>query len=172
MIFTSSAAIAGINAPNGDAVPVIDIHAREYSAPYFKNIVVDIDKATQRSFNISDLDFFKDIMIIGVVTRGQNAAGNRKTRTGALIISEELMGSAFVKFSQGHAQVIDSIPLEHLVHDFKTQGPLKYAQIMLEYGITAQSSSIEFSVDPGVDDVGKAVELGFIYVPTKAFICK
>lgn len=145
-------------------VPVIDVYQREYSTPYSKNVVIPITSATQRSYQIPDYDFFKDKIIVGIGTRQQNAADNRRSKNGNLLINTAGMAMAFVTLSQNSLSVLESQPLETLVHEPTNQAGT-YLQVLIEGEFTPQQSTIQFSVDPGVGNAGRDVELQIYYVP-------
>lgn len=154
----------GIGAIMNGNFPVVDVYQREYSNPYSKNIVIPITAANQRLYQIPDLDFFRDKLILGIATRKQNAGDTRYSKDGRKLINDAGMASAFLRLSQNNLQVQESIPLEFLVHEPSGQANT-YAQVMLEQGFTPQSSSIEFSIDPGGANVSRDVELIIFYVP-------
>lgn len=172
MNFSIGKIVSGIKNAIGatitNSLPVVDVYEREYASPYSSNVVVPITSANVRSYQIPDLDFFRDKLIIGISTRKQNAEDTKYSKSGRKLINDAGLTSAFLRLSQNNLQVQESIPLENLVHDSSGGHANTYYQILIEGGFTPQSSSIEFSLDPGSGNVGRDVELLIHYVPLSA----
>lgn len=148
----------------------LNIFDREHHIPYAKTVEVLIDKDGVRSFPIQDLDFFRNLFIIGIVTRQQNAGDTRYSKSGYKLITPTQMARAFVVFTQNNNTIHDKMPLEWLIREAPAD-PGSYAQILIEKEFTAQSSSIEFAGVAALGLVGgetRAVELTFIYLPKSA----
>ncbi|HMW39298.1 MAG: hypothetical protein K1X68_13660 [Saprospiraceae bacterium] len=171
MNFSVGKALSGVLNAIGSVMsnnfPVVDVYQREHSTPYSKNIVVPITVATQRSYQIPDYDFFKDKIIIGISTRQQNAGDTRYSKNGNKLINAAGMAAAFLTLSQNSLSVIESMPLESLVHETSNVAGT-YLQVLIEGEFTPQQSTVQFAIDPGVGNVGRDVELIVYYVPKQA----
>lgn len=157
----------GIGAIVNGNFPVVDVYQRPYSNPYSQNIVIPITSATQRTYQIPDLDFFRDKLIIGIATRAQNTDDNKYSKNGRKLITPAALNCAFLRLSQNNLQVQENLPLAFLVHEHTGGSANTYAQVMLEQGLTPQSSMIEFSQDPA-GNAGRDVELIVYFVPLSA----
>lgn len=144
--------------------PVIDPIEREYSSPYTKNIVIQVTSVTQRSYQIPDMDFFRDKIIVGIHTRRQSPDDDKLSKNGRKLITNAAMGQCFVKLTQNNNLVDEQLPLEWLIHETNAMAAT-YGQKILEGGFTTQSSGIEFSGTIPAGDIGRDVELIFHYVP-------
>ena len=149
-------------------LPVVDVYQREYSSPYSMNIVIPITSNTNKSYQIPDLDFFRDKLILGISTRKQNAADSKYSKNGKLLINDAALTACFLRLSQNNLQVHESIPLENLVHDSSGGRANTYYQLLIEGGFTPQSSTVEFAIAPGATNNGRDVELLIHYVPLSA----
>lgn len=165
IIAKAQSAIGSVISSN---LPVVDVYEREFSSPYSQTLVIPIKSSTQRSFQIPDVDFFRDKLIIGISTRQQNAGDTRYSKNGNKLINNTLLAAAFLRLSQNNLTVHESIPMENLVHDSVIGRANTYMQLMIEGGLTPQSSTIEFAVDPGGTNNGRDVELIIHYVPLNA----
>lgn len=161
-----SSALAGIK---GFADSIVELFQREYPVPYAKNIIVTVTSAGQAVYNIPDMDYFRDFMVVGISTRKQSAADDRYSKNGRKLISLAAMGQCFIRLAQNSAQILEQMPLEHLVHEYNNQAGT-YMQLAIDGGFSTQSSTVEFSGTIPAGDVNRDVELIIYYLP-KTQIC-
>lgn len=154
--------IAGIKGLTQEQINEINPLNREYASPKSTNIVININDAGIKKYQIPDLDHFKDKIIVGIHTRRQNTADNKFDKNGRKLISEALLSCAFLTLTQNNSSIDEKLPLEFLIHEPSGNAGTYYQKIIAG-AFTTHSSTVEFTgtIDPS--DVGRSVELIFHY---------
>lgn len=155
--------VNGIGSIMDGNFPLVDIHPREYPVPYSRTVCIPVVNS-KRSYDLPDSDFWRDKLILGISMRKQDGSNTRFSKNGTLLIPQTWLGRGFIRLTQNSTQVVENLPLEHLVHE-PGQGALSYAQIIMEGGFSASSSGIEFAGTDALPGGPFDVELVFYFVP-------
>lgn len=133
--------------------------------PYTLCQEIVLQGTTKMRYYLPEDDILRTRYICGIAVRRQDAAGDRQTITGAVLVADDVLAVSFITLQSDGVNMLDRLPMDYIsINPDSENLAFRYIPLDLPNGFNPTKSFIDIADDTNLVDA-TAYEILFIYKP-------